>query len=983
MKGTRQSPTLIQCPLPNYPQPDVLDVEVSTNGKDFSNNGIQFGFYDPFVLRVTPNLISKTGSTRIEIRGFGFVDSSKVGGLKVLYDNDIDNYYCTSDNNKCVVDADYIDKNTISAPTFPLNIFSLPDGERIRDFEAINVEVAVFDDKFTQNHIKVHYYEDPKFESLSQNSASADSYSPIMIKTDFHFDINNKEVLLENAEFKCRWSSMDRRHLLYTDGQAITYPFKAGADPTHIRCSTPTWPLHRRNSEIVKLDVTSNGFDYFGNFDFMFKDKYDSSKTYSGKGPNEGGTDVKLVGGGFKAQQDVMTKWGVINIEATNKDNVYDHSGTTYINKRKEANSIESHLHNHQSRQETFDTLNKNSASLSNWREPHGGPIYLGVESHEDTNLEIPSELEKYLYTTSFIEHYYYKQPVVKNIHPHGGPIEGGTEIVVEGANFDFMPEYGVIPHCQIGDKIVEGKFESTVRIICPSPPGDKLNTKYPVKVSLNGEDFVETGNTFHYYKNSKISKIHPTSGPIAGGTTVYLQGEEFSDMSTQNEFQCKFQPLNKDIPPKYTPARYFNKTTVMCASPSGFGNVDVVDVDVTFNGVDYTNSKNQFTYYNIITAHPISGPADGAGQNIHIRGQGFKDDGNIKCKLDTSEYTPNHISWGDISCPVLSAKQGKEFFGNVPFGVTVNGEDWHQFPGGYHYYEQPTVKDIYPKYGPDQGHGKIHFYGSKFRSDFPNAQPFCKIGDHYAKATIIDAGNAECEISELPLSGSETSFPAQLSLNNATWTETNKNTFYTPYGIHHLSPNSGPVSGGTEIIVTGSGFMNSGSPRCSFGAGEHSATTNGKVLSHDKMTCQSPADYEVPKQLSLPFTVPFSVAFNKDEYEPWTKSAHVFRFYKQPHVSGCSPSESEIGKVQEVFVYASKGSEFISPTPIQGSEYSDYGIYCQFGKYGKTPGIWVNETLIRCVTPALQERPESLDHDTVVLSVAQNGQNFNENESN
>ena len=78
----------------------MLDVEVSMNGRDFSNNKIQFGFYDPFVLRVTPSLISKTGSTRVEIRGFGFVDSSKVGGLKVLFDNDLGEYYCTSDLNK-------------------------------------------------------------------------------------------------------------------------------------------------------------------------------------------------------------------------------------------------------------------------------------------------------------------------------------------------------------------------------------------------------------------------------------------------------------------------------------------------------------------------------------------------------------------------------------------------------------------------------------------------------------------------------------------------------------------------------------------------------------------------------------------------------------------------------------------------------------------------------------------------------------------
>lgn len=127
---------------------------------------------------------------------------------------------------------------------------------------------------------------------------------------------------------------------------------------------------------------------------------------------------------------------------------------------------------------------------------------------------------------------------------------------------------------------------------------------------------------------------------------------------------------------------------------------------------------------------------------------------------------------------------------------------------------------------------------------------------------------------------------------------------------------------------------------------------------------------------------MPFSIGFNKEEYDPWTQSAHRFRFYEQPYIAGCSPTTSEVGTLKEVYVYSSQDSEFIQPIPIEGSQYSDYGIYCKFGKYGTTPGAIINSTLVKCVTPTINERPESLDKDTVVVSVAQNGQNFNENES-
>lgn len=185
VKGIRQSSEVIKCPLPNYPQPDVLNVEVTMNGRDYSNNGHQFGYYDPFVLHVTPKLVSKTGSTRVEIRGFGFVDSSKIGGLKVLYDNDVGDYFCTSNKNKCVVDADYIDKNKISSPTLPFEMFRYADNTKLSSSDPINVEVSVFNDKFTKNHIKVLYYDDPEFKTIKPKSAPANTQSPVMVSTEF------------------------------------------------------------------------------------------------------------------------------------------------------------------------------------------------------------------------------------------------------------------------------------------------------------------------------------------------------------------------------------------------------------------------------------------------------------------------------------------------------------------------------------------------------------------------------------------------------------------------------------------------------------------------------------------------------------------------------------------------------------------------------------------------------------------------------
>jgi len=80
-----------------------------------------------------------------------------------------------------------------------------------------------------------------------------------------------------------------------------------------------------------------------------------------------------------------------------------------------------------------------------------------------------------YEYDPSSVEYYYYKDCVVKDMQPHSGLIVGGTPVAVTGAWFKYMPEYGVVPHCKFGNRIVRATFDSTVRIVCRAPPNDEL----------------------------------------------------------------------------------------------------------------------------------------------------------------------------------------------------------------------------------------------------------------------------------------------------------------------------------------------------------------------------------------------------------------------------------------------------------------------------------------------------------------------------
>lgn len=160
----------------------------------------------------------------------------------------------------------------------------------------------------------------------------------------------------------------------------------------------------------------------------------------------------------------------------------------------------------------------------------------------------------------------------------------GGTPIEVSGAWFDERLEYGVIPYCMIGEKVVRAKFHSTVRIICYSPPNDNINLALPVKVSLNGVDFVDSGFFFSYYIQPELSGLSPNAGPYEGGTEIMLKGNLFSNITSPETVKCKFTFKNgtagfRETAPKMMAAFYIDKNTMMCLSPNGFLGGDKVYV--------------------------------------------------------------------------------------------------------------------------------------------------------------------------------------------------------------------------------------------------------------------------------------------------------------------------------------------------------------------------------------------------------------------
>lgn len=145
-----------------------------------------------------------------------------------------------------------------------------------------------------------------------------------------------------------------------------------------------------------------------------------------------------------------------------------------------------------------------------------------------------------------------------------------------------------------------------------------------------------------------------------------------------------------------------------------------------------------------------------------------------------------------------------------------------HEF-NNFVYYKQPTLEEVTPIIGPNEGRGSIYFVGKDFREDFENSKLGCRIGNILGKADLIDSETIRCTVSnKVPLLEEGQSLLLSIALNSYSWVESDWS--YYPYGIFEIFPASGPIGENTNILVTGKGFVNEmkEEARCKFGTEEN-----------------------------------------------------------------------------------------------------------------------------------------------------------------
>lgn len=365
----------------------------------------------------------------------------------------------------------------------------------------------------------------------------------------------------------------------------------------------------------------------------------------------------------------------------------------------------------------------------------------------------------------------YIAAPVVDDLTPTEGPETGGTVVTITGDGLGGTTD--VLFDTAPGTDVTVNADGTELTVT--TPPGTP--GVVTVTVVHPGGD-VDAGD-FEYLDVPSITSLTPNVGPEDGGTVVTIEGEGFlgatgvlfGDESGVDVLIVDDTTITVTTPPQ-APA--------------------VVDVVVTHDNGD--SAPGAFEYIagtEIDAVTPPGGPEEG-GTVVVITGACFTDATQV---LFGTEPATSFTIDSDTQITAIAPP------GVGVVDVTVVGSDLcgtDTVPDGYEYTDEPVIGTIAPVRGPETGGTVVTITGSNF--DGVTSVTF----DGVAGTTLTVVSDTELRVT----TPAGTPGAADVLVTSAEGTgDPGVFTYYAVTDIDGTDPGTGPVTGGTSVIITGQCF--------------------------------------------------------------------------------------------------------------------------------------------------------------------------------
>ena len=433
---------------------------------------------------------------------------------------------------------------------------------------------------------------------------------------------------------------------------------------------------------------------------------------------------------------------------------------------------------------------------------PAGSLGTADVQVTTPNGTSIAAAVDRYAYTAA---------PAVSSVSAASGSTAGGNVVTVTGLNFVHASAvaFGGTPAASfsvLGNTLIS----ATV------PPGTAGTVDVTV-TTPGGTSATGAGDHYTYVAQPAVSSIAPAAGPTTGGTSVTISGTHLSGTTSV--------AFGGNAAGGFT---VVSDTQLTATAPAGAAGT--VDIKVTtIGGTSATGAADGFTYFAlpaISAISPTAGPVSG-GTTVTIIGSNFTEATAVSfggtAALGFTVDSATHIT---ATAPAGGAGTVADIAVTTPAGTSTDSAADH-----YGYTAGPAVTALSPARGPVAGGTSVTITGANLTG--ATAVTFgatLATGVTVVSATQITATAPPGAVGAVDVTVTTPNGTSPTSAADAF-------TYVAAPAVSALSPASGPTSGGTSVVITGTSLT--GVSTVTFGS---TAATIFTVNSATQITAIAPA---------------------------------------------------------------------------------------------------------------------------------------------
>ncbi|WP_182481368.1 IPT/TIG domain-containing protein [Nocardioides immobilis] len=416
--------------------------------------------------------------------------------------------------------------------------------------------------------------------------------------------------------------------------------------------------------------------------------------------------------------------------------------------------------------------------------------------------------------------------PAITAIAPSSGPIEGGTSVVITGTGFTGATKVGFGQAGQAASFTVDSATQITAISPASATTGARAIT---VTTAAGRSAYVDAGRFTYTAPAPAITAIAPSSGPIEGGTSVVITGTGFTGATRVVFGQAG-------------PATSFtvdSATQITAISPASATTGARAITVTTAGGRSAYVDAGRFTYTApapaITGIAPSSGPIEG-GTSVVITGTGFT--GATKVVFGTAGPATSFTVDSATQITAISPPSATTGVRAITV-TTVGGPSAYVDAGRFTYTAPaPAITAIAPSSGPLSGGTTVVITGTAFTGAtkvvFGQAGP--------ATSFTVDSATRITAISPPSATAGARAITVTTVGGPSAYVDAGRFTYVAAPAITAIAPSSGPLNGGTSVVITGTGFT--GATKVTFG--DAGPATSFTVDSATQITATSPAASDI-----------------------------------------------------------------------------------------------------------------------------------------